>query len=53
MYGDFNENSSRGPHLSQVISPTRAERIKWWTVTLLPVVPVVVFGAVEPQAQTL
>jgi hypothetical protein len=46
MHGNPKEGTGRGSRLSLVTSPTRAERVRWWVVTLLPVVPVVVVGAV-------
>ncbi len=46
MHGNLKEGTGRGSHLNLVISPTRGERVRWWVVTLLPVVPVVVVGAV-------
>jgi hypothetical protein len=46
MHGDLKEGTGRGSHLSLVVSPTKGERVRWWVVTLLPVVPVVVVGAV-------
>ena len=45
MDGDFKEGFGRGSHLIRVIPPTRAERARWWVVTLLPVVPVAVVAA--------
>jgi hypothetical protein len=38
MHGNLKERTGRGSHLSLVISPSRTERVKEWTVTLLPVV---------------
>ena len=52
MY-EFHEGLGRGSHLSLVMPPSRAESAKWWIVTLLPVLPVVVLAAVAVAAEIL
>jgi hypothetical protein len=53
MHGNLKEGTGRGSHLSLVMPPSRAERAKWWIVTVLPVLPVVVLAAVAVAAATL
>jgi len=41
MHGNFKEGTGRESHLSLVISPARADRVRLWVVTLVPVVVIV------------
>src|ERR1700733_2572051 len=50
MHGNLKEGTGRGSHLSLVMPSSRAERLRWWVVTLLPVVPVVVVATVAIAA---